>query len=323
MKHGEWIQPALIIASALAGIALGMLAPSGLYAGIIVPSLAAMLLFIFLSVRLGEIKTSFSDARFTASNVIINFIWTPIFAAILGIIFFSNSADIRIGLLMLLIAPCTDWYLVFTAMAKGNVALGSSILPLNLVLQIILLPAYLMLFFGMQASFDMTSMLLSMAPLLLIPLAVALALKSAAPRIKPVDKLVSGANAKTDDLQLIFLCIAIVAMFAAEGSEIIGNWEMLLLLTVPLLIFFAVSYALPAFASKKIGMKFDDATSLIFTSMARNSPLSLAIAFAVFPNSPLICVVLAVAPLIELPVLSIATKIRLRSIEVQHESFQL
>jgi hypothetical protein len=30
---------------------------------------------------------------------------------------------------MLMVTPCTDWYLIFTGIAKGNVALSTAILP--------------------------------------------------------------------------------------------------------------------------------------------------------------------------------------------------
>ncbi len=47
---------------------------------------------------------------------------------------------------MLMVTPCTDWYLIFTEIAKGNVALSTAILPVNLILQVLLLPIYLFLF---------------------------------------------------------------------------------------------------------------------------------------------------------------------------------
>lgn len=40
---------------------------------------------------------------------------------------------------------------------------------------------------------------------------------------------------------------------------------------------------------------------MTFTSLARNSPLSLAIAIAAFPDQPLISLALVIGPLIELP----------------------
>lgn len=69
----------------------------------------------------------------------------PALMALLCFVFLS--VDVRMGLVMLLVTPCTDWYLVFTGLARGNVELGASILSLNLLLQICLPPVYLSAFF--------------------------------------------------------------------------------------------------------------------------------------------------------------------------------
>src|SRR5699024_5629605 len=39
-------------------------------------------------------------------------------------------------------------YLAFTGIAKGNVSLSTSVLPINLILQVVFLPIYLLLFSG-------------------------------------------------------------------------------------------------------------------------------------------------------------------------------
>ena len=53
----------------------------------------------------------------------------------------------------------------------------------------------------------------------------------------------------------------------------------------------------------------EDIIALNFVTLARNSPLSLAIAVATFPNRPLISLALVIGPLIELPILSIISAI--------------
>jgi len=60
--------------------------------------------------------------------------------------------------------------------------------------------------------------------------------------------------------------------------------------------------------------KFDQAnmTSLHLTTLARNSPIALAIAVTAFPEEPLIALVLIIGPLIELPVLSFISYLILR-----------
>jgi len=234
-----------------------------------------------------------------------------VFSFLLGLLFFNGSVDLRIGLIMLLVTPCTDWYLIFTAVSKGNVSLSSTLLPINLVLQIVLMPVYLLVFMGQSVDFDMADMLLNMAFVLLIPFGAAVIVKLLAHGISPIARGRDVLNDNCDNLQLFFLCLAIVAMFGSESDVLFDNLDMLLRMIAPLLIFFLANYAISSLVSKAQKYSFDDTTSLIFTTMARNSPLSLSIAVAVFPDSPLIALVLIIGPLIELPVLSITANIRL------------
>jgi arsenite transporter len=44
------------------------------------------------------------------------------------------------------------------------------------------------------------------------------------------------------------------------------------------------------------------------TTMARNSPIALAVAAAAFPDRPLIALALVAGPLVELPVLAVAAR---------------
>ena len=88
---------------------------------------------------------------------------------------FSNDKIIEAKIIQtkeeeLMVTPCTDWYLIFTGIAKGNVALGSSILPLNLILQLLLLPVYILLIGKTSVDIDMISLGRGVLISLMIPL---------------------------------------------------------------------------------------------------------------------------------------------------------
>lgn len=78
---------------------------------------------------------------------------------------------------------------------------------------------------------------------------------------------------------------------------------------IPLIIFFVINFLLVRLIGKRLGFAPEDITALNFTTLARNSPLSLAIAVAAFPDRPLISLALVIGPLIELPALSIIANI--------------
>ena len=297
------LQPVIIITAALLGLLLGAVTPLGKVSSSLIEVFLMLLLYIlFLSIDLKQIKKSFTNVRFTLSAVIINFVFTPLFGYLLGKIFFPGSLDIRIGLLMLLVTPCTDWYLVFTGLSKGNVELGMSILPLNLILQIVLLPVYLLVLIGSEVTMDVGSLVSSVAMVLVIPFVLAYITKLIT---KNSEKFRSFLSEQGDNLQLLFLCLAVVVMFASEGKNLLDNPLLLAQMFIPLLIFFVVLFFVAQIVGRLQKFPKKDIVALNMTTLARNSPLSLAIAVVTFPEQPLVSLALVIGPLIELPVLSV------------------
>ena len=308
----------LIIAFAvLIGLLIGQVNVLASYAGyFIVPFLMIMLFGLFLNIPLKDLLKSFQNLKFLSANLVINFIWTPLLAYLLGYLFLENEPSLWIGFVMLLVTPCTDWYLIFTGMAKGNVPLSASVLPLNLLLQILLLPMYLFFFFEKSGSVHIPAILESILLILFVPFVLAQLAKFLASRRKS-DFLSQRVLPFFDNTQVVFLALAIMAMFASQGDYIITNPEAIALLLVPLMLFFIFNFLIGRMVSYVLNLDFADSASLNLTTLARNSPISLAIAITAFPNEPLIALALVVGPLIELPILFLASQVLL-GLKKQH-----
>lgn len=102
-----------------------------------------------------------------------------------------------------------------------------------------------------------------------------------------------------------------MAMFASQGSYLLENLEIIYILIIPILMFFVINYVIGRLVGKFLKFTYEDSVSLSMTIIARNSPVSLAIAVRAFPNQPLIALALVIGPLIELPVLAIVSQILL------------
>lgn len=304
------LQPIIIIFSAIVGLILGKFISLGTSSASYVELFLMLLLFmLFISVDFASLKKSFFNVRYTVISLFINFIITPVLAYVLGKLFFEGAFDIRIGLLILLVTPCTDWYLVFTGLSKGNVELNLSILPLNLLLQIVLLPVYLTLFFGNASTIQTTNMLWSILFVVCIPFIASIIYKIFTKNKIKLQKYVAE---QSDNLQLIFLCLAVLFMFMAQGESILKNPLLVVHLLMPLLCFFVIIFIIAQIAGRLLHFNKQDIIALNFTTLARNSPLALAIAVTTFPDQPFISLVLVVGSLIELPTLSVISAILLR-----------
>jgi ACR3 family arsenite transporter len=150
---------------------------------------------------------------------------------------------------------------------------------------------------GYRVSFLVESILI----ILLIPLVLAFLTKIFLINKQQLrENIISNLNV----LPIIFLNLAIVAMFASQGQILLDNFGKL-----PILLFFIINF----FVGQKIGqlMRFPTSyrTSLSLTILAKNSPIALAIAMTAFPNEPLIALTLVIGPLLELPILAFIAQI--------------
>ncbi|GAB3802329.1 arsenic resistance protein [Virgibacillus kimchii] len=310
MGYLEKIYSILIMISVAAGLLLGQISGLSVVAdAVIVPLLMLMLLFTFIQVPIQNIKQSFANRKFTITSIIMNFILTPVLAWLLASVFLADHPALWIGFIMLMVTPCTDWYIVFTGIAKGNVALSASILPLNLLLQLMLLPVYFYIFAGTAAMVDLQLIVESIVLVLLIPLLLAYGIRAVLHRRA---KELKKSTEKMDGLPIIFLCLAIVAMFTSQGEVLLANLDLLLLLLLPILAFFITNFLLGRVVGRMLKFNHANTASLNLTTLARNSPIALALAITAFPHEPLIPLVLIIGPLVELPLLAIISQIILR-----------
>jgi len=312
MQTLEKYQSFIIMAAVLIGLMIGGIPFIQKYSGaFILPFLMIMLFGLFIMMPFGSIVLSFKKVRFFWTSLIINFIWTPLLAYGIGAVFLSDHPTLWIGFIMLMVTPCTDWYLVFTEVAKGNTALSTSLLPINLVIQVILLPVYLYLFFGTYETVGLGDIVQSILLVLVVPMVLASAarLTLSGRRKNIIEEKVSPFFGQ---FNIIFLALAVMAMFASERDALTGNLSIVLLLLVPLLLFFLMTFFVSSLAGRLMKFGRGDTVSLIMTTMARNSPIALAIAVTAFADEPLISLALVIGPLIELPVLSLTSHILLK-----------
>ncbi|WP_120194253.1 arsenic resistance protein [Sinobaca qinghaiensis] len=275
----------------------------------ILPFLFCMLYGLFLAVPLQHLGKAFTHIRFFSASAGINFIWTPVLAYGLGAVFLSNHPALWLGFIILMVTPCTDWYLIFTSTAKGNVPLAASILPVNLILQLLLLPVYLYLFAGTIEGTNLYSIGSSILLVVILPFSLAQLTRYIFKRRKAVleQQLVPFFS----KAQGLFLALAIMAMFASQGKVLLDNLEITYLLLIPILLFYVINFFTARLAGKWLHFSYKDTVSLHLSTLARNSPLALAVAVTAFPNQPLIALVLVIGPLIELPVLAVVSQVLL------------
>ncbi|AAZ55605.1 bile acid:sodium symporter [Thermobifida fusca] len=310
MPLAERLQSLFVALAALTGLATGLLLPIGPTAAhAVLPALILMLTAVFLQMNFARLGEARHATRLVTTSLILNFAVTPALAWTLGAGLLTTHPDLRIGLLLLLVTPCTDWYLVFTALAHGHTGLATALLPVNLLLQLALLPGYVLLLGGNAAMVDATTLTESVLLVLALPLTTALGLRWIATRLKGAHWRHRFLTTPASRLVLPLLYAAVFAMFAGQARTVVTHAPDLIALLPPLAIFFTALPATATATARILRLPPDQRVTLVMTTTARNSPTALAIAVAAFPDRPLIAVALVIGPLLEIPVLTLLTQL--------------
>lgn len=168
-------QVGLYLVAIALGLAAGSLLPAVApwFAALLWPTLMLLLYATFVQVPLLHLRAAFADRRFIALILLGNFALLPL--AVWGMLaWLPDDPALRLGVLLVLLVPCTDWFITFSQLGGGDVPRAIAVTPLNLALQLLLLPFYLwgMAGGGVSAAFTFAQVWPALL-VVLLPLALA------------------------------------------------------------------------------------------------------------------------------------------------------
>jgi ACR3 family arsenite efflux pump ArsB len=169
------------------------------------------------------------------------------------------------------------------------------------------LPVYLLIFGGASGTVNIRAVFVSIAVMLLLPFSLAQIGKLWLGKIRN-DAIREKIPATFGMLQTILLALAIMAMFAAKGGNLLGNLNIVAVLLIPIMLFYCVNFGLAQLAGRVFRYSYEDTASLTLTTIAKNSPMTLGVALMAFPDEPLIHLIMIIEPLIELPAMMLITR---------------
>ncbi|MBX0301419.1 bile acid:sodium symporter [Cryobacterium sp. 1639] len=282
-------QIALYLVAIAVGAAVGLLAPlsaPGLTLAIN-PVLALLLFATFLGVPLIEVGRSFRDIRFLGTVLVVNFLVVPLVAFALSR-FVADDRGLLLGVLLVLLTPCVDYVIVFTGLAGGAKARLLAAAPLLMLLQIVLLPLYLLLFAGPEAVglIDLHPFAEAFVILIIIPLAAAALVQAAGRRFRAGRVIEDVMAAGMVPLMMATLAVVVGSQITAVGAQ-----AETLLRVVPIYVaFLAIMVGICLAAGKLARLDVSAVRAVIFSGATRNSLVVLPLALAL-PAS------LSIAPL--------------------------
>lgn len=265
----------------------------------LIPIAIGLLLYTtFCQVPLIHLRQAFRHRRFMVTLIVGNFVMVPLAVWILATLLLSDP-KLQFGVFLVLLVPCTDWFLTFTYLGGGNLPLAIAATPILLLLQSLLLPLYLGLFTAGQltAEIDPSVFVDALIMLILLPMGAALATE------KWAESYPTGNHwlRLTAWFPIPLLGLVLLLIAASQVNALIAQPRLPLLNVI--LIFVALLVLngyLARWLGQIAGLDTPTNRTLAFSLGTRNSFVVLPFALALPDTWSVVVTIVVLQPLVEL-----------------------